>query len=281
MEALEMRRLPTNRYRASSQRKVFHMRPKASGKAKRGEVPALSPAPAPATGAASQADAIDVILAGVPDVVRSVRVLIVGASQNGKTTFARKLCAEMAARGTCGALVVHDQKFPDHAQYEGEEVSDLGALQRAVVDGEPSIVCRRPLSAEDCARVVRDVAECGEAATLLLDEIRPALKVNTATGEPVEQAWQGQSLIWLCLEGGGLAASFIQLCQLPRMVPGSFLDNATVYVFFGTGGRSLTYSRGLCLLPPEAASVVASLGRGQCCLFFPDREWDGKTYGPA
>jgi hypothetical protein len=216
----------------------------------------------------------------VPEVARSVRVLVVGASQNGKTYFARQLCAALAARGSCGSLVVFDQKFPDRAQYAGLAVSDLPALYAALVDCHPAVVCRAPLTAEDAAFAVRNCAEAGTGATLLLDEIQPALKLNRDTGEPIERAWAGPSLIWLCLQGGGLGGSLVQLCQLPRMVPGSFVDNATAVVFFGSGGRSLEYSLDLKLLPRQAAETVARLARGQCCVFFPDRNWDGLIYGP-
>lgn len=213
--------------------------------------------------------------------MRSVRVPIIGASQRGKTTFAKRLCAELARRGAAGSLVIFDQKYPDRAQYEGRAVATVAELRAALQDAAPVIVCRAPLAADEAAGAVRDVAEYGEPATLLIDEISPALKVNPATGEPMERVWQGPSLLWLCLQGGGLAASLVQLAQLPRMLPGSLLDNATAYVFFGTGGRSLDYARELKLLPPAAAARVASLAVGECCIFYPDREWDGVTYGPG
>jgi L-fucose mutarotase/ribose pyranase (RbsD/FucU family) len=228
-----------------------------------------------------QAEVIGLILDGLPDVVRSVRVLIVGASQRGKTTFARMLCAALASRGHGGSLVVFDQKFPDRAQYEGLEVTTLEGLYASLADHEPVIVCRAPLTAEDGAAAVRAAAETGDAATLLGDEIQPMLRVNRDTGEPVERVWAGSSLVWLCLQGGGLGGSFVQLCQLPRMVPGSLVDNVTATVFFGSGGRSLDYALDLKLLPREAAPVVARLAVGQCCVFFPDRQWDGETYGPG
>jgi hypothetical protein len=239
-------------------------------------------APPQAQGAAAQgthAQAIDLILEGVPRVARSVRVLLVGASQKGKTTFAKKLCAALAQRGTCGTLVIFDQKFPDLVQYAGQPVTTIAALRKAILEGVPAVVCRAPLTVEEAAAAVREAAECGERATLLLDEIAPGLKVNASTGEPMNQVWCGPSPIWLCLQGGGLGASFIELCQLPKMVPGSFIDNATTYVFFGTGGRSLSYSvDDLKLVPRDAAATVAGLQVGQCCVFFPDRDWDRKTY---
>jgi hypothetical protein len=211
-------------------------------------------------------------------VVRSVRVLIVGASQRGKTTFAKKFCGVLTGGGS---LVVFDQKFPDLVQYQGRTVCAVEELREALLESVPSIVCRAPLGAEDAAAAVKDVAECGERVTLLIDEVSPALKVNSSTGEPVERVWAGPSLTWMCLQGGGLGASLVQLCQMPRMVPGSLVDNATAYVFFGTGGRSLSYSvDDLRVLPREAAAVVSGLAVGECCVFFPDRDWNRTVYGP-
>jgi energy-coupling factor transporter ATP-binding protein EcfA2 len=252
--------------------------PKPAPRTKPSELP--SPPPESPARAATQADAAELILDGVPTLQRSVRVLLVGASQRGKSTFARKLAAAMAERG-CGVLVIHDQKFPDRAQYDGALVASLAELRAAVVKGEPIIVCRAPVTAEEAAGVVRDVALHGGAATLLVDEPRPALKVNPGTGEVIEQAWSGPNLLWICIEGGGCGASFVLLCQLPRMIPGSFLDNATCYAFMGTGGRSLSYSQDLKLVPREAVGVLPGLAVGQLCVFLPDRDWDGRVFGPA
>jgi hypothetical protein len=63
-------------------------------------------------------------------------------------------------------------------------------------------------------------------------------------------------------------------------MPGSALDNATAYVFFGLGGRSLDYSLDLRLVPKEAASLLTRMNRGECIVLFTDRAWDGIVYGP-
>ena len=240
---------------------------------------AQAQAPSQTLARGTQAQAIALLLEGVPRVVRSVRVLIVGASQRGKTTFAKDFC--FALGGARCAMVVFDQKFPDLIQYRGSIASSVGQLRNELVMIAPTVICRAPLTCEDAATAVKDMAECGDRATLLIDEITPALKVNTATGEPVERVWSGPSLVWMCLQGGGLGASLVQLCQMPRMVPGSLVDNATAYVFFGTGGRSLAYSvDDLRIVPREAKDVVAGLAVGECCIFFPDRDWNRTVYGP-
>lgn len=261
--------------------------PKNARGRKSAPIPASPPAAASAKKAAPAAlrhathtDAIAAILTGYPDVVRSVRVLVVGASQRGKSTFARRLCAALE-RGKSWTII-HDQKYPDHAQYDGHKVTSIDDLRRALQGGHQTIICRAPITAEEAAAQVRDLAECQERATLLIDEPVPALRTNPATGEPMERVWMGPSLIWLCLQGGGLGASLIQLDQLPKMIPGSLIDQATAIVFFGTGGRSLSYSvDDLHLLPREAAEVVSGLAVGECCVFFPDQNWDHTIYGPS
>jgi hypothetical protein len=263
----------------SPMRKVQRETPKAQ---KRGQRGAVAKKARTSQGQASQEEAVAEIMDGVPEVVRSVRVVIVGASQKGKTTFARKLCSKLAADGV---LVIHDHKFPDHAQYSGVEVFDQQQLRDAVMDADGRVipgvvVCRPGVTAEDAATVVRDLAECGERATLLIDEPVPALKVNPDTGEPMERVWMGPNLTWLCLQGGGLGASIVLLCPLPRVLPASMIDSATAIVFFRTGGRSLTYSKDYRMLPPEAMPVVSKLAVGQCAMFWAEEDWDGRTFGP-
>jgi hypothetical protein len=227
-------------------------------------------------GRGSHADAIALVCEGLPDRVRSVRVLVDGASQNGKTTFARALCERLAMGD--GVLVVHDLKFPDRPQYPYPCVSSVGELRRALIRGEPAVTCRPGVAADDAALAVRQCAEAGFSATLLLDEVQPALRVQAQTGEVVERVWAGQNLTWLCLQGGGLGGSLVQLCQVPKMVPGSLLDNLTAVVVFGTGGRSLGYAADLGLVPKDAIDVVRVLAVGECCVFLPDRDWNRVVY---
>jgi hypothetical protein len=209
-----------------------------------------------------------------------VRVLLLGASQKGKTTFAQRLCAALADRGAGGAIVVFDQKFPDLLQYDGQVVTDLQALYNALADHVPAVICRAPLTAEQAATAVRACAETGDRATLLVDEPRPILKINESTGERMERVFVGPSLIWLCEEGGGLGGSYVQLCQMPRLMPESLKTNLTATVSFGLGGGSLEYAVDMKLLPRAAAETVSRLPVGRCCVFLPDQDWDGLTYGP-
>jgi hypothetical protein len=210
------------------------------------------------------------------------RFVIVGASRKGKSTFTLQLAREMLRRRTCQTMVVHDVKDPERPLYDGALVHSLLDARRALASEDPPdvLVCRPGITAAEAASLVQDLAESKEKAALLIDELTPALRVNTDTLEPVSQVFCGPSLVWLQLQGGGLGASVITLVQLPKQMPGSALDNATAFVFFGTGGRSLDYSLDLRLVPKEAADLVSQLERGQCCVFFGDRAWNGVVYGP-
>jgi energy-coupling factor transporter ATP-binding protein EcfA2 len=232
---------------------------------------------------ATQAEAVAEIIGGVtPGGREGTRVLIVGASRKGKTTFAVSLVGALQAEGIARTILIHDCKYPDHAQYDGRAVTSLAELRRVYLDERPRvIVCRPGVSVEDAAAFVRDVTTLrGESCLLLVDEITPALRVNNDTGEPVSQVWCGPSPLWICLQGGGLGASLVVLAQLPKTVPGSLLDNA-VFVFFGLGGRSLAYSIYLSLLPRDMATVVKALAPGQFVVLWPDRDWSGVVYGPS
>jgi hypothetical protein len=209
------------------------------------------------------------------------RILVLGATRKGKTTFTRSLIAEMLDAGACKVALMHDQKLPDQAQYEGPQASSVDQARDLVMEGHRKVVCRAGVSVEDAAAVVRDMVEAGLPSALLVDETMPALKVNEDTGEPMPRVWAGPTPIWILLQGGGLGASLVQLVQVPQTLPTSLVDSAEAYVFFNLGGRSLQYCADLQLLPREAMSVIPRLAPGECCVFFADREWDRTIYGPA
>jgi hypothetical protein len=227
-----------------------------------------------------QSAAIATLLDAIP-AREGGRFIIPGASGKGKTHFTVRLAREMQRRRICETIVIHDQKDPERAQYDGTLVHSVDAARRILLEDRPgALVCREGIDAEQAAGLVRDMAEAGERLAFLGDELSPLLRVNPDTLEPVSQVFCGPSLPWLQLQGRGLGASSIILVPMPRQVPSSALDNATAYPVFGLGGRSLDYSLELRLIPKAAADVVAKLERGQLCVFFSDREWDGIIYGP-
>lgn len=240
---------------------------------------AASPRATP-QGRHTQSAAIALILDATPK-GEGTRVIVAGASGKGKTYFTVQFVREMQRRHVCSTAVIHDVKDPQRPLYEGKLVRSIAEARRQLVENPPPfLVCRPGIDAEQAASLVKDLAESGEKAALLIDEMTPALRVNEDTGEPQNRIFCGPSPIWLQLQGRGLGASSIILVQLPSQVPSSALDNASAYVFFGLGGRSLDYSLDLRLMPKDAGNIVSKLERGQCCVFFSDREWDGLIYGP-
>lgn len=241
-----------------------------------------APASASSQPRGSQSAAISLVLDSIP-AGEGGRIIPLGASGKGKTYFGVRLVRELQRRRLCSTAVILDLKDPERPQYEGKLVHSLDEARRALcadAGAPPFLVCRPGVTAQEAASLVQEAAECGDRLAFFADELTPCLRVNEDTLEPQRQIFAGPSLPWLQLQGRGLGASSILLVQLPSHVPSSALDNATAYPCFGMGGRSLAYSLDLRIVPKEAASVVAKLERGQLCVFFPDREWDGIVYGP-
>lgn len=220
------------------------------------------------------------MLEGAAERREGKRILLLGATRKGKTTFAKKLIRGMLAEQVCSVALIHDQKLPDRPQYDGALVTSADDARAAILERETDIVCRAGVTVEDAAAIVRELVEAGVPAALMLDEMMPALKVNADTLEPMPRVWAGPTPVWLLLQGGGLGASLVQLVQVPQTLPTSLVDNADAYVCFNLGGRSLQYIADLAIVPRDAIPVVTRLAPGEFCLFFPDREWDRSVYGP-
>jgi hypothetical protein len=239
-----------------------------------------APAGPPAQSRGTQSAAIALALDAVPK-GEGGRFVIGGASGKGKTWFTVKFIHEMQRRRICTTAIIHDVKDPERPQYEGKIVHSVHDAQRILVEDPPDfLICRPGISGDEAAGLVRDAAEAGEHFAFLGDELTPLLRVNQDTLEPTPRVFCGSALVWLQLQGRGPGASSIILLQLPSHMPGSALDNATAYIFFGLGGRSLDYSLDLRLVPKQAADLLTKMERGQCIVCFSDRPWDGIIYGP-
>jgi energy-coupling factor transporter ATP-binding protein EcfA2 len=226
----------------------------------------------------TQTQAIDLILKDASETGEGERIIILGASRKGKTTFAKLLSRAVLDKGIAQRLLIHDQKFPDQAQYEGAKVSHESSLRQAYLQAQ-SIVLREPLPAETAAHLAREAVEAKIKTCVFIDEGAFALKKNDDE-EPIDRAWQGPDLAWMQCQGGACGVSSITLWQMPKQAPGSAIDNARIFVVFALGGRSLAYAKDLRIIPPEALETVIALGVGEFCVFLGDREWDQKVYGP-
>jgi len=207
------------------------------------------------------------------------RLCFIGASRKGKTAFAIKLARAMQAEGLAKSIIIVDHKWADKQQYEGTAVTSLAQLRQAYIAGSPTIVCRPGCSVEDAASLVKDAALMKrERCVLIIDEMMPALRVNEDTGEVQDQIWSGPSPLWICLQGGGLGASIIQLVQLPKQVPTSLLDQAQAFVVFACGGRTRRYALRLELFERDVALAAKTYQPGELALMWTDQDWDGVTY---
>ena len=230
-------------------------------------------------GSTTQAQGIEKILEEASETGEGERIVILGASRKGKTTLTKKIARAILDKGIAQRLLIHDQKFPDHQQYEGAKVNTEAALRQAFLQAQ-SIVLREPLPAETAAHLAREAVEAKIKTCVLIDEGAFALKKND-DGEPIDRAWQGPDLAWEQCQGGACGVSSISLWQMPKQAPGSAIDNARIFVVFALGGRSLMYAKDLRIIPIEAVETVIGLQPGEFCIFFGDREWDRIVYGPA
>jgi len=219
--------------------------------------------------------AIDLILADAVATDEGSRVVMLAATRKGKTGFDRKLVAAILDKGVAERALIHDQKYPQRAQYEGAQVLDVAQLREAYAR-VPEVVDRVG-DAEDLATLGREGVENGIKTLVVLDEGDYALKRNDQ-GEPIERVWLGPNLAWLQLQGGGLGASTLINWQLLRKAPSSCVDSAQVFVVGCLGGRSLAGALDNRVIPTEAVGTVKTLSPGEFCLFFTDREWDRTVY---
>lgn len=239
--------------------------------------PKASRAPSGKTG--SRADGIAAALAPAIASAEGCRILVYGRTRWGKSAFARHLVMAVLDSHVAETVLVHDVKYPDDAQFVGENVTAITQIGEAMQRGSV-VVLRPPVSAMEAAHAARLLSECREPILLLIDETRRALGGSQiwCDGKNPDGTQGPRSFEWLCLEGGGLGASLVLLVQRPRQLPGDAVDSAQVHVVFGLGGRSLAYLVAAGTVPPEAAATVRALKPGAFCLFTDDEEWNGITY---
>lgn len=238
--------------------------------------------PGPKEGRASTATRADGIAAALAPAIAAgegARILIYGRTRWGKSTFARHLVRAAIENSVASTVLIHDVKYPDHAQYPGRELTSIRQIG-AALQSESVIVLRPPCPAREAAHAAVVLSEAGERTLLLIDETRRALGGSQiwCDGKNEDGSQGPRSFEWLCLEGGGVGASLVLLVQRPRQLPGDAVDSAQVHVVFGLGGRSLAYLVSAGTVPPEAAATVRALKPGAFCLFTDDEEWSGITY---
>ena len=228
---------------------------------------------------ATRAEGIAAALAPALAAGEGCRLLVYGRTRWGKSAFARHLVAAALDAGVAKTVLIHDVKFPDHAQFSGEEVTAITQIGSAMQRGRV-VVLRPAVSAMEAAHVAKLLAEYREPTLLLVDETRRALGGSQiwCDGRNPDGTQGPRSFEWLCLEGGGVGASLVLLVQRPRQLPGDAVDSAQVHVVFGIGGRSLAYLVSAGTVPPEAAATVRALSPGAFCLFTDDEDWNRQVY---
>jgi hypothetical protein len=277
---MEMRKMPKLVSRpAHTNLVVSRLRTDGQEGTGREEQPSVSRSQASSKATATRAEGIAATLAPAIGAGEGCRILVFGRTRWGKSTFARHLINAAIESGVCGTALIHDVKYPDHAQYVGEEVSSITQIGQAVQRGSV-VVLRPPCPAREAAHAAVVLSLSGERTLLLVDETRRALGGQQIWCDTKnDDGSQGpRSFEWLCLEGGGVGASLVLLVQRPRQLPGDAVDSAQVNVVFGLGGRSLAYLVSAGTVPPEASETIKALPPGAFCLFSDDESWNRQIY---
>ena len=203
--------------------------PTGTGRAK------LPSVPGPQEGRASTATRAEGIAAALAPAIAAgegCRVLIYGRTRWGKSTFARHLVRAAVENAVASTVLIHDVKYPDHAQYEGRELTGITQIG-AALQAESVLILRPPCPAREAAHAAVVLSESGERTMLLVDETRRALGGSQiwCDGKNEDGSQGPRSFEWLCLEGGGVGASLVLLVQRPRQLPGDASGDARFVSF--------------------------------------------------
>lgn len=195
---------------------------------------------------------------------KGIRLTVYGITGKGKTTGVNDLLKYIREEGLIDVVVVHDVKFRDAKQYEGDvihEGTDLYTEAHAPSSFPAAAVLRkRDLdhmpSVDRAARVVLEMADDRIRAMLVVDEFARAIE------EDVQGGFRKGSVNRIACEGYGLGASLIAMKQLPQFMPPEVRTQSDL-VIFGVAGDGLTHLVDERAIPREMAARVASLQVGQ------------------
>lgn len=279
MEVCQMSKLDGRK--AKPHGTVFEMRRSLASRTGRDQLAKLPPPTEGGAKAGTRAEGIAACLAPAIATREGCRILVYGRTRWGKSSFARHLLDAARDKEVASTILISDPKYQDRPQYDGVLVQSPEGIGPALSMGAERLVLRPGVSVADGAAACRLLSESGEPCLLLIDETRRALAGQQrwidAGGRDGPQAGP-RNLEWILLEGGGLRASLVLLCQRPRQLPGDAVDSAQVHVCFGLGGRSLSYLVDAGTVPKEAADAIKRLPPGAFCLFADDEDWNGITY---
>jgi hypothetical protein len=262
-------------------------------RARRPEVSKLPPPkkhPAASSGPprGTRAEALDLIFESAERDGEGFRTGALGAPRFGKTYHLKEVVDEAIERGIVDIALIHDVKKPE-PQYDGLVMAtpdDLRAYLNQHPQENPPVVVFHPergamevVRVEDVAKLARDSGRGGTPTLVLADELFAALKGR--------QAWDtdpGQKFCtsaWIFREGSSQGISYAWTTQIPQSLPTEPIDISETVAVFHLEGRSADYAVDAFRFPPDAASLLSKLQRGEFLLFSIHHGWNGKIYGPG
>lgn len=195
---------------------------------------------------------------------QGIRLVVYGITGKGKTTGLKEFLEYVKREGLIDLVFIHDVKFRDRQQYEGDvihEARDVYTAEHAP-DSFPAVrvLRKRNLdhmpSVDQAARVTLESADQGVRTMLIVDEFSRAIEEDVAGG------FAKGSCNRIACEGLGIGASLIALKQLPQFMPTPIRSQSDL-VFFGVGSDGVTHLVDEKVLNARMGAVVAGLQVGQ------------------
>jgi len=203
-----------------------------------------------------------------------LRLLVLGNSRRGKSTFMNFLNSMLTAH--VAAVFVHDAKY-QVPQYRYD--FKVGSLDELTPEhGGVIEVFDRPMrtTPNDIARLVCDL---GLQGTMTVCEVDEVMSVMGDGGGRAFEGGESSPLAFLYKQGGGMGASVVVLAQLPQNVPVTILTLSDWVVMFQLRSKALGYVERDCELDDDAMRTAAALEPGQFILH--ERggdDWDRTVY---
>lgn len=215
------------------------------------------------------------------------RCLIVGDTRVGKSHGLKKLIGVYLQR-SLGVAVIVDDKYPDHAQYDGQQYAEIVDLNTRPPTREPRVIvlrgdASRKLKAnpEEAAAFCWALRAQRRPSLLVIDEgNHPLLTTNGMWCSGVEEV---PRTFW---QGGGAGIACIVGIQSPQDAPRAMFEQSSTVVAYKLAGYGLRKLRELDYCDAEAAKVIPTfpgdevppMQRGHHVVLQRGKAWNGIVY---
>lgn len=216
---------------------------------------------------------------------KGIRLVVYGITGKGKTTGVKDLLAYLQREHLVDLVLVHDVKFKDRQQYDGDVIHEardvytpehapeqfpaVRVLRKRGLDHMPSV--------DQSARVTLESADQGVTTMLLVDEFSRAIEEEIVSDDGKTLPFTKGSVNRIACEGLGLGASLVALKQLPQFMPTSVRAQSEL-VFFGLPGDGVTHLVDEKTVDHRMGALILKLRVGQFIYKPCEGEFDGHVY---